>query len=92
MTADEQAVRCLVDGRVQGVWYRASAAKRAEQLRLRGWAKNLAGGQVEVVVAGSPDAVAEMCRWLWTGPSGAQVAGVTLVEWTEPVGAGFQTL
>ena len=92
MSADEQAVRCLVHGRVQGVWYRATAAERAEQLQLRGWAKNLADGRVEVVVAGPPDAVAEMCRWLWSGPSGARVAGVTLLEWAEPVGPGFQTL
>ncbi len=92
MSADEQAVRCLVHGRVQGVWYRATAAERAEQLQLRGWAKNLADGRVEVVVAGSPDAVAEMCRWLWAGPSGAQVAGVTVAEWTDIVGPGFRTL
>jgi acylphosphatase len=89
MSADEQAVRCLVEGRVQGVWYRATAAKRAEQLQLRGWAKNLANGQVEVVVAGSSDAVAEMCRWLWAGPSGAQVVGVTVAEWSGDVAPGF---
>ncbi len=89
MSADEQAVRCLVEGRVQGVWYRATAAKRAEQLQLRGWAKNLANGQVEIVVAGSSDAVAEMCRWLWAGPPGAQVVGVTVAEWRDVVAPGF---
>ncbi len=77
---------------MQGVWYRATAAERAKQLKLRGWAKNLADGRVEVVIAGPPDAVAEMCRWLWTGPSGAQVSGVTLLEWTANVGPGFRTL
>ena len=40
-------------------------------------------------MAGSPDAVAEMCRWLWTGPSGAQVTGVTVAEWTDTLGPGF---
>lgn len=89
MSADEQAVRCLVHGRVQGVWFRATAAERAQRLQLRGWAKNLADGRVEVVVAGSPDAVAEMCRWLWTGPAGAQVTGVTVAEWTDTLGPGF---
>lgn len=92
VSADEQAVRCLVHGRVQGVWYRASTATQAEQLKLRGWAKNLADGRVEVVVAGSPAAVAEMCRWLWTGPSGAQVEGVKVAEWTDVVEPGFRAL
>lgn len=85
-------MRCLVHGRVQGVWYRASTATQAEQLKLRGWAKNLADGRVEVVVAGSPAAVAEMCRWLWTGPSGAQVEGVKVAEWTDVVEPGFRAL
>ncbi len=89
VSADEQVVRCIVDGRVQGVWYRASTSKKAEQLALRGWARNLSGGRVEVVVAGSPDAVAEMCRWLWVGPSAAEVTGVTVLEWTAAVGPGF---
>ncbi|HJP34598.1 MAG TPA: acylphosphatase [Gammaproteobacteria bacterium] len=89
MGGDEQAVRCLVHGRVQGVWYRASTANRAEQLNLRGWVKNLADGRVEVVIAGPPDNVAAMCRWLWVGPSGAEVAGVTVVEWTAAVERGF---
>ena len=92
VSADEQAVRCLVHGRVQGVWFRATAAERAQRLQLRGWAKNLADGRVEVVIAGSPEAVAEMCRWLWIGPSGAPVSGGKLVEWNEPVGPRFQTL
>ena len=89
MSIREQAVRCLVKGRVQGVWYRATAAKQAQQLELRGWAKNLADGQVEVVVAGPPSAVAQLCQWLWEGPAGAQVTGVTVAEWTEAVEPGF---
>ena len=89
MKPDEQAVCCFVSGRVQGVWYRATAAARAKELQLRGRATNLADGRVEIVVAGSPDAVAEMCRWLWAGPSGARVEAVTVAEWTEPVETGF---
>ena len=92
MNADERAIRCLVSGRVQGVWYRAAAANQAEQLSLRGWAKNLTDGRVEVLVAGDSDAVATLCGWLWEGPPGASVSGVTVEEFTDPVAAGFQTL
>ena len=87
---DERAVRCLVSGRVQGVWYRASTARQAERLSLRGWARNLADGRVEVVAAGDPEAVARLCAWLWEGPPDAGVSGVTVQEWTDPVAPGFR--
>ena len=92
MDDNEQTVRCLVTGRVQGVWYRASTARRADQLALRGWAKNLADGRVEVVAAGAPEAVARLCGWLWDGPSGASVTGVEVQEYDEPVAPGFRIL
>ena len=92
MTAGERAVRCLVTGRVQDVWYRASTAQRAQRLALRGWAKNLPDGRVEVVLAGRAEGIAALCGWLWEGPPGARVSGVTVEEWTAPVAAGFQTL
>jgi len=85
-------VRCLVAGRVQGVWYRASTAKRAQELGLRGWAKNLPDGCVEVVAVGTPGNVATLCQWLWDGPPGAQVSGVVVGEWAEAVSSGFETL
>jgi acylphosphatase len=59
--------RCLVSGKVQGVFYRASARDKARSLGVSGWAKNLPDGQVEVVVSGSGDAVAALCDWLWEG-------------------------
>ena len=88
----DRALCCAVSGRVQGVWYRASTARQAEKLSLRGWAKNLADGDVEVVVAGKPGAVAELCAWLWKGPSGARVTGVDVKEWSDPVAGGFRIL
>lgn len=89
---DEQAVCCVVSGRVQGVWYRVTTARQAEMLSLRGSARNLADGGVEVVAAGAPRAIAELCAWLWTGPSGARVTGVNIQEWSDPVAPGFQIL
>lgn len=91
MSAGEQVVRCLVKGRVQGVWYRASAEKQAQRLNLSGWARNLPDGEVEVVVAGPPYVVAEFCGWLWEGSAGASVTGLTVAEWTEEVTPGFDT-
>ena len=91
-TVGEQAVRCIVSGRVQGVWYRETTARQAEQLSLRGSARNLADGAVEVIAAGAPEAIARLCAWLWDGPSSARVTGVEVQDWIEPVAPGFRIL
>lgn len=70
-------VRCLVAGRVQGVWYRSSARARAVQLGLAGYARNLSDGRVEVLACGDPSVLALFREWLWQGPPGAQVSTVS---------------
>jgi acylphosphatase len=68
--------RCLVNGRVQGVFFRATTRYEAQQRGVRGYAKNLPDGRVEVVACGAPAAVAELRDWLRTGPANASVSGV----------------
>lgn len=84
-----RAVRCVVAGRVQGVYYRAATAERAQSLQLDGWVKNLSDGRVEVVAAGAPGAIAALAGWLWQGPPAARVESVYLEEWLDAVPAGF---
>ena len=72
------ARRCLVSGRVQGVFYRASTRERAQALGVTGHARNLADGRVEVVACGAETAVDELCRWLWQGPPASHVQAVTV--------------
>jgi acylphosphatase len=73
------ARRCLVSGRVQGVYYRGSAARRAREAGITGYARNLPDGRVEVLACGLEGAVREFIDWLWIGPSAAKVSDV-LVE------------
>jgi acylphosphatase len=87
--SEAQAIRCLVAGRVQGVYYRSATVQQAERLRLRGWVRNRADGRVEVVAVGAPEAVAALAAWLWEGPPAARVDAVHLEEWTGDVPAGF---
>jgi acylphosphatase len=68
--------RCLVSGRVQGVCYRATAAERARAAGIRGHARNLPDGRVEVLACGTADAVREFIAWLWIGPVAARVMAV----------------
>ncbi len=53
-TNDKQCcVHAFVSGRVQGVWFRAFTKKQSMKVHVTGWAKNLADGRVEVMLAGS---------------------------------------
>jgi acylphosphatase len=68
--------RCLISGRVQGVYYRASAAQRARAAGITGHARNLPDGRVEVLICGTDSAVREFIAWLWIGPAAAKVSHV----------------
>ena len=70
------SARFLVSGKVQGVFFRASTREQARRLGLRGHARNLADGRVEVVVAGDDDAVEALAQWLRRGPPMARVETV----------------
>ena len=84
-----RAVRYLIAGRVQGVYYRAATAARAQQLRMRGVVRNLPDGRVEVIAAGDDAAQRELAVWLWHGPPAARVDSVQVEEWLEAVDEGF---
>ncbi|MEY6432625.1 acylphosphatase [Thioalkalicoccus limnaeus] len=75
-TSHQVCFRCLVGGRVQGVFFRASAREQALRLGVTGHARNLPDGRVEVLVCGDAQAVAAMRDWLRTGPPRAEVTGV----------------
>jgi acylphosphatase len=72
----------FVDGRVQGVYYRATAARHARELGITGYAKNLPDGRVELLAYGSDAAHGELVKRLWTGSSASQVASVESVDVT----------
>jgi acylphosphatase len=86
------AARFLVAGKVQGVFFRASTREQAARLGLRGHARNLPDGRVEVVAAGTADAVERLAAWLQHGPPQARV-DVLQREPIDPglVGEGFRT-
>lgn len=67
------AARFHVGGKVQGVWFRASTRDQAVALGLRGYARNLPDGRVEVLAVGDATAVETLADWLSHGPSMARV-------------------
>jgi acylphosphatase len=76
-----------VSGRVQGVYFRASAQHEAQRRGLAGWARNEADGCVLIDVEGEVDAVDDFLAWCAKGPPRARVAAV---ETTRAEPAGYQ--
>jgi acylphosphatase len=72
--------RCIISGRVQGVFFRASTQQQARKLGIAGYAKNLADGRVEVLACGDETQVSHLIQWLWQGPPTAEVIGVDVME------------
>ncbi|HLO78871.1 MAG TPA: acylphosphatase [Magnetospirillum sp.] len=84
-----KCLRVLIEGRVQGVWYRGWTVEAAQGLGLHGWVRNLTDGRVEAVFLGAPevvDAMVEACR---KGPPAARVSSVTVEPWADHPGHGF---
>ncbi|TKR34024.1 acylphosphatase [Luteimonas gilva] len=84
------AARFLVAGKVQGVFFRASAREQALRLGLRGYAKNLGDGRVEVLAIGEAERIDAMARWLERGPPMARVDRVERGESSDEAAAGFE--
>jgi acylphosphatase len=70
----------LIKGKVQGVFFRASAQETAEKLGITGWVKNTENGDVEVVASGNDDAVKKFINWCHQGPRRAEVAEVIVTD------------
>jgi acylphosphatase len=63
----------MIHGRVQGVYFRQSMLREAQNLGISGWVRNRIDGTVEAVVHGDPAAVDAILRWAHHGPELASV-------------------
>jgi acylphosphatase len=72
--------RCVISGRVQGVFYRKFAQDIAATLGLQGWVRNLDNGDVECLVCGEEVDVEKLIVWLHQGPPNAKVTAVNIYD------------
>ena len=89
---EPQATRTVmvkIEGRVQGVYYRAWTYETAQQLGLDGTVRNTSDGSVEAVFSGPPDVVADMLKRCEKGPADARVTRVTITKEGGTVPPGF---
>jgi acylphosphatase len=73
-----KTLRLVIHGRVQGVFFRDSMRREAQNLSVCGWVRNRSDGTVEAVVHGEPAAVDSIVRWAQNGPQHAKVVGVEI--------------
>jgi acylphosphatase len=82
-----QRRRVVVQGHVQGVFFRETTRRRALSAGVTGWVRNLPDGRVEAVFEGEREAVDSLVAYVREGPRGARVDWVD-VEAEEPEGLG----
>lgn len=70
---DQIAVRIVVHGRVQGVWYRGWAIDQARARGVAGWVRNRRSGTVEALLIGPAEMVRELIEACRSGPVAARV-------------------
>jgi acylphosphatase len=87
-----RTVTVKIEGKVQGVYYRAWTYETAQSLGLDGSVRNLSDGSVEAVFSGRPDVVAKMIKLCERGPEAARVTKVTIVHEGGSVAPGFKVI
>ena len=83
--ADLASLNAVIKGRVQGVFFRAFVARKAKELDITGYTRNLPGGAVEVNAEGERQQLEKLIGFLKTGPPAAEVEEV-IVNWSEYAG------
>ena len=86
-------IHVLIEGYVQGVFFRYETSKVARSLNVNGWVRNLPDGRVEAVFEGEKENVEKMTKFCRQGPPGAQVDDVK-VKWETYRGefSGFEIM
>jgi len=87
ISSDQTRVHLKIEGRVQGVYFRASTVAQAQRFEVTGWVRNCPDGSVEVTAEGPRASVEQLVEWCRRGPDGARVHHVQL-EW-EPAQNNF---
>ncbi|TDH26515.1 acylphosphatase [Segetibacter sp. 3557_3] len=70
----------VVSGKVQGVFFRATAKEVAVEKGLIGWVRNTNDDEVEILATGSEEALQDFIKWCWKGPDRAMVRNVVITK------------
>lgn len=87
-----KTVRLIIKGRVQGVFFRATAKEVADLLGVRGWVKNLPDDNVEIMATAPEDILQKLIGWCKQGPPRARVDDVTVQDLNLQEFKGFKII
>jgi acylphosphatase len=73
-------VKILVSGRVQGVYFRMFTQNKAKQIGIKGCARNLPDGRVEIIAEADHGGIEKFIKWCHKGPVTARVDDVKIIE------------
>lgn len=77
---NSKRVHLLVEGRVQGVYFRQGMMETAEKNNVLGWVKNLPDNKVEAILEGNDSNIDAVVEWARFGPAGAVVQELKVTE------------
>ncbi len=89
--SDRKAIFLRIQGRVQGVWFRAWMKEEADKRGVQGWVRNRTNGTIEAMMVGPADQVEELLEACNSGPPLARVDKVDTQPATGVVPRGFET-
>jgi len=87
-----ETVHLLISGKVQGVFFRQTAAKMAGKLHIKGWIKNRPDSKVEALITGESNDIKNFINWCKTGPERANVENVVISKKPEIIFKEFEIL
>jgi len=85
-------VHLLIQGKVQGVFYRTSAKQMADAMGITGWVKNTGEGHVEILAKGDEQIIEEYIKWCKQGPQKAVVTNLAVTKKDDEPLSGFAIL
>lgn len=85
-------IHLLIKGKVQGVFYRASAKEYADELGITGWIKNTSEGDVEAVATGNEEQLRAFEKWCKQGPRRATVSDLITTQQEETTFESFSVI
>ena len=87
-----KTIRLTIKGKVQGVFYRATAKDIADELGIKGWVKNLPDRNVEITVTATKEILQKFIDWCKQGPPKARVDEVIVEELSTAEFNGFRII
>lgn len=77
-----RTVKLIITGRVQGVFFRATAKDEADRLGVKGWVRNLPDRNVEIAATANEETLQQFIKWCRQGPPRAIVSNIVIEEVT----------